>query len=191
MMKIKGKLFVISAPSGAGKTTLIQHVLNRFDNIRYSVSHTTRPPRKNEREGIDYFFIDIRKFEKKIAQEHWLEHARVHDNYYGTSKEFVEKQIQNGQHLLLDIDVQGACQIMNKNMDLVSIFIMPPSYSILKDRLRKRATDDIIVIEKRLENAKKEVQKKGAYQYVVINDDLNIAIEKLCSVFQKEMAPLK
>lgn len=170
---------------------MIQHVLNRFDNIRYSVSHTTRPPRKNEREGIDYFFIDIKKFEKKIAQEQWLEYASVHDNYYGTSKEFVEKQIQNGQHLLLDIDVQGARQIMDKNMDLISIFIMPPSYNILEDRLRKRATDDSAVIEKRLENAKKEMQKKNAYQYVVINDDLNTAIEKLCSIFQKEMASLK
>ena len=183
-----GKLFVISAPSGAGKTTLIKKILNRFKNLSYSVSHTTRLPRKNEQDSIDYFFIHPDDFEEKIAQDHWLEWAKVHDNYYGTSKEFVGNSLEKGQNLLLDIDVQGAGQIMASDMDLVSIFIMPPSFEVLSQRLENRKTDTKEVIAKRLANAKSEIMQKDLYQYVVINDDLDEAIEKLCSIFEKEMA---
>lgn len=182
-----GKLFVISAPSGAGKTTLIKQVLNRFKSLSYSVSHTTRSPRKNEQEGRDYFFITPVEFEQKISLDHWLEWAKVHDNYYGTSKEFVKNSLEKGRSLLLDIDVQGARQIMISSPDLVSIFIMPPSFEILSQRLENRGTDSRQVITRRIENAKSEIVQKDMYQYVVVNDDLDEAIEELCSIFKKEM----
>ncbi len=182
-----GKLFILSAPSGAGKTTLLRQVLNRFKNISYSVSHTTRDPRKNEKDGIDYFFIDTKEFEKKIHQSHWLEWAKVHDNYYGTSKEFVKNSLEKGQNLILDIDVQGAGQIMQSDRAIISIFIMPPSFDILSQRLEGRGTDSKEVIANRLANAKKEIAQKEWYQYVVINDDLDQAIEELCLIFKKEM----
>lgn len=182
-----GKLFIVSAPSGAGKTTLIKQVLNRFENISYSVSHTTRSPRGNERDGIDYFFISPDEFEQKIKQNHWLEWAKVHDNYYGTSREFVTHCLGRGDHLLLDIDVQGAGQIMASGMDLVSIFILPPSFEVLSHRLENRKTDSKEVIAKRLEAAKSEIRQKKLYHYIVINDDLNDAVAELCSIFEREM----
>lgn len=182
-----GKLFVISAPSGAGKTTLIRQVLKRFKHLSYSVSHTTRSPRKNEQDGRDYFFISPEEFELKITQGYWLEWAKVHDNYYGTSGKFVKNRLEKGQSLLLDIDVQGAGQVMKSGIDLVSIFILPPSFDILSQRLEGRGTDDREVIARRLENAKFEMAQKDRYQYVVVNDDLDAAIEELCSIFEKEM----
>ena len=183
-----GKLFVISAPSGAGKTTLVRKALNRFKALSYSVSHTTRSPRENEQDGLDYFFISLEQFEQKITLEHWLEWAKVHDNYYGTSKEFVRERLEKGQSLLLDIDVQGAKQIMKSQLGLVSIFIMPPSFEVLSRRLLNRGTDSKQVITKRLENAKFEMTQKDLYQYVVVNDNLDEAIEKLCWIIKKEMA---
>ncbi|CCK79782.1 guanylate kinase [Desulfobacula toluolica] len=183
-----GKLFVISAPSGAGKTTLIRQVLNRFNSLSYSVSHTTRNPRKNEQDGRDYFFISTEAFEQKIDQGDLLEWAKVHDNYYGTSMEIVKKTLDKGLNLLLDIDVQGAGQIMASDLDPVTIFIMPPSFEILSQRLECRGTDSKNVISRRLENAKFEMAQKDRYQHVVINDDLDEAIEALCLIFEKEMA---
>lgn len=182
-----GKLFVISAPSGAGKTTLVRAVLNRFENLFYSVSHTTRSPRENEQDGKDYFFINPDKFEQKIERKDWLEWAKVHDNYYGTSREFVKNSLEKGQSLLLDIDVQGAQQIMASDLDLVSIFIMPPSFEILSDRLKSRGTDSKQVIAKRLLNAKLEMAQKDRYQHVVVNDDLSDAIETFSLILEKEM----
>lgn len=181
-----GKLFVISAPSGAGKTTLVRKVLSRFKNLSYSVSHTTRSPRKNEQEGFDYFFITLDEFERKIRLDLWLEWAKVHDNYYGTSKKFVKTCLEKGRNLLLDIDIQGAGQLMESDLDLVSIFIMPPSFKVLSQRLEDRGTDSREVIAGRLENAKLEMARKDRYQYVVVNDDLDEAIEELCLIFKKE-----
>ena len=187
-MAATGKLFVISAPSGAGKTTLIRKVLPRFKNFSYSVSHTTRPPRKNEQDGLDYFFITPGEFEQKIALDHLLEWARVHGNYYGTSREFVKNRLEKGQNLVLDIDVQGAKKVMASGLNPVTIFILPPSFEILSQRLKNRGTDSGRVIAQRLENAKLEMKEKDLYQYVVINDDLDKATEELCSIFKKEMA---
>ena len=181
-----GKLFVISAPSGAGKTTLIKKVLNRFENLSYSVSHTTRPPRKNEQDGVDYFFINREEFEQKILQGDWLEWASVHGNYYGTSKDFVQRCLEEGRNLLLDIDVQGAAQVMASDLKPVTIFILPPSLDILAQRLTNRKTDSKEVIARRLENAKTEMAQKKRYRYVVINDDLDVATEELLSVIKKE-----
>ena len=183
----KGKLFVVSAPSGAGKTTLVRQVLKRFETLSYSVSHTTRAPRGNEKDGVDYFFVSVAEFKEKIAKGGWLEWAKVHDNYYGTSKSFVDGCLQRGKSLLLDIDVQGAEQIMASGLNPVSIFIMPPSFEILSERLQNRGTDSLAVIEKRLENAKAEMAKKDRYQYVVVNDDLDTALKELGSIFKKEM----
>ncbi|MBU1341888.1 MAG: guanylate kinase [Proteobacteria bacterium] len=183
----KGKLFVISAPSGAGKTTLVRKVLGRFETLSYSVSHTTRNPRGSEQDGLDYFFISPEEFEQKIAQDHWLEWAKVHDNYYGTSKEFVRNCLEKGQSLILDIDVQGAKQMMVSDLKPVTIFILPPSFEILSQRLENRGTDSKQVIARRLENAKQEMDQKDKYQYVVVNDDLDQATEALCLIFKKEM----
>ena len=189
-MTSTGILFVVSAPSGAGKTTLVNKVLSRFKNLSYSVSHTTRSPRKNEQDGLDYFFISSDEFEKKITQKHWLEWAKVHDNFYGTSKSFIKNSLEKGQSLLLDIDVQGARQIMALGLDIVSIFIMPPSFEILSQRLENRGTDTKEVIAKRLENAKSEIARKDLFQYAVVNDNLDKATEELCLIFKKEMARL-
>jgi guanylate kinase len=182
-----GRLFVFSAPSGTGKTTLTKHILKAFENISYSVSYTTRSPRGDEKNGKDYFFIDVLEFKQKIEGNLWLEWAKVHDNYYGTSLDFVEDRMKKGQHTLLDIDVQGARQIVASDLDFVSIFIMPPSFEILKQRLTKRGTDSEEVIQKRLENAKKEMAQKGLYQYVIINDDLEKAIADFTQIIEDEI----
>jgi len=183
----RGKLYVVSAPSGAGKTTLIKKVLNRFKTLSYSVSHTTRAPRNNEQQGLDYFFISQEEFEEKISKDYWLEWAKVHGNYYGTSKNFIKTSLDQGKNLILDIDVQGTCQIIKSELEMVTIFIMPPSIEILSQRLENRGSDSKKVIDKRIENAKIEIAKKYMYQYVVINDDLNKAIEELCLIFKEEM----
>ena len=187
MEKINGRLFVVSAPSGAGKTTLIGHVLNRFRQLSYSISHTTRQPREKEIDGQDYFFISKDAFKEKIASNQMLEWAKVHDNYYGTSKQFVEATLKKGGSLLLDIDVQGAAQILSSDFDPVTIFIMPPSFDALEKRLRQRGTDSKKVIATRLANARTEMKSKDKYQYILVNDDLDEAIENLASIFQNEM----
>lgn len=183
-----GKLFVVSAPSGAGKTTLIHHVLKRFPTLSYSISSTTRSPRKTEKEGRDYFFISPKEFEKKIEQGQWLEWAKVHDNYYGTSKHIVQTCLSRGESLLLDIDVQGAAQVMASDLDPVTIFIMPPSIEVLARRLENRGTDNRDVIEKRLKNAIAEMEQSKRYQYQLINDDLDLAISRMIRIFETHMA---
>ncbi|MFH2092649.1 MAG: guanylate kinase [Pseudomonadota bacterium] len=182
-----GKLFVVSAPSGAGKTTLIQYVLKHFPALSYSVSSTTRSPRKNEIQGRDYFFISSEEFEKKIEQGDWLEWARVHDNYYGTSRQFVQTCLLKGKFLLLDIDVQGAAQVMASDLDPVTIFILPPSMEVLAQRLENRGTDTRDVIEKRLKNAAAEIEQSKRYQYQLVNDDLDTAISRIIEIFKSHM----
>ncbi len=177
----------MSAPSGAGKTTLISRVLKQFDTLSYSVSHTTRPPRGTEQDGKDYFFVTAQEFEEKIKNNELLEWAKVHNNYYGTSRRFVEQTLEQGRSLLLDIDVQGACQIMESGLDPVSIFIMPPSVRELEQRLRHRGTDTDEVIATRLQNAETEIGLKDRYSYVVLNDDLDEAVIELSRIFKKEM----
>jgi guanylate kinase len=183
----RGKLYVVSAPSGAGKTTLIKEVLRCFKTLSYSVSHTTRASRNNEQQGIDYYFITPEEFKEKINQNYWLEWAEVHGNYYGTSKDFIKTSLGQGKSLILDIDVQGTCEIIKSGLEMVTIFIMPPSIEILSQRLENRGSDSKKVIDKRIENAKLEIAKKNMYQYVVINDDLDKAREELCLIFKEEM----
>jgi guanylate kinase len=186
-MTLNARLFVISAPSGAGKTTLIRKVMARFSGISYSVSHTTRPPRTGEVHGKDYFFVTEKTFQQMIKAEAWLEWARVHAHFYGTSKAFVKEQLEAGRNLLLDIDVQGARQIMDSGLNPVTVFIMPPSLDVLRQRLQSRGTDSADTIELRLANAKEEIALKHLYQYVVVNDDLDTAAGQLCAIFEKEM----
>jgi guanylate kinase len=186
-MEPNGQLFVISAPSGAGKTTLIRQVMARFPEVSYSVSHTTRSPRPGEIHGKDYFFIDAARFEQMIQAGDWLEWAKVHGHYYGTSRAFVQQQLAAGRNLLLDIDVQGAAQIMASGLDPVTVFIMPPSLEVLEQRLSDRGTDSAQTIALRLENARQEISKKHLYCHVLVNDDLETAVEQLCAVFRDHM----
>lgn len=181
---LPGTLFVISAPSGAGKTTLIRSVLPKVENLSYSVSHTTRVPREGEINGKDYFFVTEQEFISLIDQNMMLEWAKVHGNYYGTSLAFVRDTLKNGANLILDIDVQGAKQVMTLYPDCVSIFIMPPSMKTLRQRLEQRGTDAPDVIETRLKNAEEEMAQKDLYSHVLVNDQLEQAISDLYDIFQ-------
>ncbi len=174
-------LFVISAPSGAGKTSLIKALLQRMDNIIMSTSHTTRQPRKGEIDGEDYFFVSKTKFEQMIAENAFLEYAKVFDNYYGTSFQAVEEQLQQGSDVILEIDWQGAEKV-KKVCQPVSIFILPPSLQALKERLTGRATDSEAVIAKRLASSVADIQHYKQADYVVINDDFEQAISELMAI---------
>lgn len=180
-----GHLFVISAPSGAGKSTLCRAMLDHFSDLLYSISYTTRSPRKGERNGVDYHFIPQDDFEKGISRHQWAEWAEVHGNYYGTSAEFLDNELSAGRDILLEIDVQGTRQILKRYPDGITIFILPPSLEILKQRLQARSTDSPEVIAVRLANAQKEMAQKDVYHHIVINDLLRDAIEELTTIFEK------
>lgn len=179
-----GRLFVVSAPSGAGKTTLCTALLKAFPEIAYSISSTTRQPRAGETHGVDYFFVTQKDFEAGIKNGLWAEWAKVHDHYYGTSADFLDEMLQKGTHILLDIDVQGACQITDRYPDAITLFIMAPSLAVLRGRLEERGTDSRAVIEKRMINAEKEIACRKAYQHVVVNDDLDTAKATLISLVE-------
>lgn len=174
-----GHLFVISAPSGTGKTTLCRLLLDAFDGIGYSVSHTTRAPRPGEIDGRDYFFVSVDRFETMIREKALVEWASVHGNYYGTSSAFIRNSLACGRDILLDIDVKGAAQILEHYPEAVTIFIMPPSMEALRRRLEKRATDSPEVIEARIGNANEEIRQKNLYRHVIVNDDLETAKNQL------------
>jgi guanylate kinase len=180
----RGHLFIISAPSGAGKTTLSRAILKRFTDMLYSVSYTTRSPRKGEQDGVDYHFISKEAFKKDIKTGRWSEWAEVYGNYYGTSAEFIEKGLSSGRDILLDIDVQGTIQILKHHPDSVTIFVLPPSMDALRQRLEMRGTESETVLKLRLENAKKEMVHKNLYRHVIVNDQLLSAIEELISIIE-------
>jgi guanylate kinase len=181
----KGHLFIISAPSGAGKTTIVRAVLDRFADMLYSISYTTRKPRNGEQNGIDYNFISRDDFKNRIDGGEWAEWAEVHGNNYGTSTENLDNNLASGRNILLDIDVQGTIQILERYPDSITIFIMPPSLETLGKRLELRGTDSKADIAKRLVNAEKEMAKKNLYRHIVVNDQLSEAIEKLISIIEK------
>ena len=181
----RGHLFIISAPSGAGKTTLVKAVLQQFRDVLYSISYTTRKPRADEQDGIDYHFISKQDFKKGINKGRWAEWAEVYGNYYGTSAEFIEKGLSSGCDILLDIDVQGTLQILKHYPDSVTIFILPPSMNALRKRLEMRGSDSQAVIEKRLFNAKKEMAQKKMYRHIIVNDILSEAIKELSALFEE------
>jgi guanylate kinase len=169
-------LFVVSAPSGAGKTSVIEGVRARVESLRFSVSHTTRPPRGTEQEGVAYHFVRRPEFEALVAQGRMVEWAEVHGQLYGTSVGEVEAAAETGTDLLLDIDVQGAAQVRARFPDAVSVFILPPSFDVLARRLRQRGLDDEVVIGRRLRAARSEMEALTAYEFAVVNDDLDRCI---------------
>jgi len=179
----KGDLFVLSAPSGAGKTTLCKRLLQKFNHLIYSVSYTTRNPREGETDGKDYNFITKSLFEEMIKRDEFIEYALVHRNYYGTSKKWLNERLEQGNDIILDIDVQGALQLKENFPEAIMIFILPPSLEELEKRLKLRNTDNPDVIKTRLENAKEEIKSLNIYNYAIINDDLEKAVNNLESIF--------
>jgi guanylate kinase len=176
---VPGNVFILSAPSGAGKTTLRRAALERFADMEYSVSFTTRPHRAGEVDGRDYHFISAAEFKAGIRSGRWAEWAQVHENYYGTSAEVLEQALAAGRDILLDIDVQGARQILRRFPQSVTMFIMPPSLEVLEARLRARGTDTEDAIRIRLRNAAGEMAQKEHYRHVIINDDLATAVQEM------------
>jgi guanylate kinase len=177
-----GHVFILSAPSGAGKTTLRRAILDRFPGMQYSVSFTTRPHRTGEEDGRDYHFISTAEFEKGLRSGRWAEWAQVHGNYYGTSAEVLNLALKEGRDILLDIDVQGTRQILDRFPQSITLFIMPPSFEALEARLRARGTDSEAAIRIRMRNAVGEIAQKERYRHVIINDDLTRAIQELTAV---------
>ena len=182
----KGNLFIVMAPSGAGKTSLVQALVESegSQNLCVSVSHTTRAPRSGENDHIDYHFITRDEFERGIQSDRWAEWAVVHGNYYGTSAEYIERQLLAGRDILLDIVVQGTMQLLNRFDDSITIFIVPPSIDALRSRLTKRDTEDQAVIEQRLINARAEMAQKERYRHLIVNDRLEAATEALIALIE-------
>ncbi len=178
----KGSLFVISAPSGTGKTTILKKIMDEVERLTFSVSHTTRQPRKGERDGVDYHFVDKSAFVGIREHGGFLEWAEVHGNFYGTSHVEVEKQLAAGIDVVLDIDVQGAQQVRDIAVDAVTVFIAPPSWEEQKKRLMARGTDSTATIELRLANGRREMEDVRLYQYFIINETVDEASDILRAI---------
>jgi guanylate kinase len=187
-----GNLFIISAPSGTGKTTILKKVISEMENIMFSVSHTTRTPRPGEKEGVDYYFVEKDAFQKMLEKELFYEWAEVHGNLYGTSRYAVQETIDQGKDIILDIDVQGGFQAREKvGARGIFIFIMPPSIQELESRLVKRGTEPESVIATRLKNAQVEIKFMDQYDYVIVNDNVSKAVEVLKSIIIAERSRKK
>ncbi len=191
-----GILYIISAPSGSGKSTLVNELRSLVPDLEFSISYTTRAPRGSEQNGREYYFVSRREFEEMIRRDEFLEHAEVFGNYYGTAKRFLREAEARGNDLLLDIDVQGAAQVKERAHDSVSIFVLPPSRKDLERRLRNRSQSEAAstkgggmsdeVIERRLIEAAKEIEKYSKYDYILVNEDLQEAVESLKSIVVSE-----
>ena len=191
-MKTKPLFIVMSAPSGCGKSTLIDMLLQEYHDIVYSISCTTRAPRGEEEDGLDYHFLSKERFEELVGEDAFLEYAKVHDNYYGTLRAPIEEVLSEGNSMILDIDVQGAAKVREcvkalpdtdpLKVGYVDIFVMPPSMDELRSRLEGRGTDSQESIERRLANAEGEIARAGEYMYKVVNDDLAVAYKRLCDL---------
>jgi guanylate kinase len=184
----RGTLFVVSSPSGGGKGTIIEHVLECVENLSYSVSYTTRAPRLKEVDGREYFFISRETFEDMVAAGEFLEWACVHGNLYGTAKNQILAETAAGSDIILEVDVQGAASVRRLLMDSVSIFILPPSYEVLRERLIARGTDSPEELAVRLRNAPEELRQYSAFDYVIINDEVERAVNQLASIIYAERA---
>jgi guanylate kinase len=176
---------IVSSPSGAGKTTLTARLLSRVENLRFSVSHTTRKPRGNEQNGREYHFVDRSEFERLIAKDGFLEWAEVHGNFYGTSSAELEHS-SAARGVIFDIDHQGARQIKSSSPDAVAVFILPPSMQVLEQRLRGRRSEDEATVQRRFRVALEEIAHYGLFDYVLVNDDLEQATTQLISIFLAE-----
>ena len=191
-MKTKPLFIVMSAPSGCGKSTLIDMLLQEYHDIVYSISCTTREPRGEEEDGLDYHFLAKQRFEELVGQGAFIEYAKVHDNYYGTLKAPIEEVLAEGNSMVLDIDVQGAAKVRDyvralpdddpMKVGYVDIFVNPPSLEELRSRLEGRGTDSPEVIERRLANAEGEMARAGEYMFRVVNDDLGVCFKRLCDL---------
>ena len=183
----KGLMLVLSSPSGAGKTTICKEILKKIKELKLSISYTTRPKRKSEVDGLDYFFISEKKFKELQAKDFFIENAKVFDHLYGTPKNFVEKNLLKGIDVLFDIDWQGAQKLSNfSKTDIVSVFILPPSNKILKERLKKRNEDSLEIVNKRMSKAKSEISHWIEYDYVLINDDLVTCTNEVVTILKAE-----
>ena len=183
----KGLMLVLSSPSGAGKTTICKEILKKIKELKLSISYTTRPKRKSEVDGLDYFFISEKKFKELQAKDFFIENAKVFDHLYGTPKNFVEKNLLKGIDVLFDIDWQGAQKLSNfSKTDIVSVFILPPSNMILKERLKKRNEDSLEIVNKRMSKAKSEISHWIEYDYVLINEDLVTCTNEVVTILKAE-----
>ena len=187
----KGKLIIFSGPSGVGKGAIISKLFaNKSLNLAYSVSMTTRKPRNKEQEGINYFFVDVATFLKQVKLNDFLEYTNFIGNYYGTSKSYVLNLQNQGYNVILEIEVDGASQVLKKyehRDDIISIFIMPPSYQELEQRIRMRASESENIIEKRLNKAKEEFKVQHEYDYIVVNDDLDVAVKEITDIIKNNI----
>ncbi len=178
-----GTLYIVSAPSGAGKTSLVRALLSSMGEVAVSVSHTTRRPRPGETEGVDYHFTDVETFKRMVAEGRFLEHAQVFDNFYGTARESVEAQLASGLDVILEIDWQGARQVREMMPGAIGVFILPPSREALRERLKGRGQDSAEVIERRMRDAVSEISHYDEYDFLIVNDDFAAALEELKTVF--------
>lgn len=190
-MSDRGILIVLSGPSGAGKGTICAALRKEMPNLVYSVSMTTRAPRVGEEEGVSYFFRSKEEFQQLIEEDAFLEYAKVYDNYYGTPKQHVMNLLSEGKSVILEIDIQGAMQVKERFSEAVFIYIVPPSLDILSNRLRDRGTDATDVINKRLSKASSELALAHRYDYIVVNDELDEAVEKVASILRAETCRIK
>jgi guanylate kinase len=185
MNRRPGLIFIVSAPSGGGKSTLCSALRRRLPDLRYSVSTTTRRPRRGETHGVDYFFVSSSEFEAGIAEGRWAEWARVHGHYYGTSAAFLRSCRRQGTDVLLDIDVQGSFQIVKRFPESITIFIMPPSMDVLAERLEGRGDISQQEMRRRLAVARREIQQRRRYKHVIVNDRLSDALERITAVVEQ------
>lgn len=187
-MATKGHLFIVSGPSGAGKSTILSAILKKRPQLRYSISFTTRPPRGDEKNGVEYHFVSEEVFRQKIHKGEFAEWAEVHGHLYGTSAKDVEEVLDRGLDILLDIDVQGAKRLFAKYPEAISVFVTPPNMEELQKRLWKRGVDSQAAVERRLRNAEAEVAQAHEYDHVVVNDDLDQTVSDLESIIEKASA---
>jgi guanylate kinase len=187
----QGQLFIVSAPSGAGKTSLCKSVVKEVENLKTSVSYTTRPSRPGEVDGEDYYFVDREQFRTMIENNDFLEYAEVHGNLYGTSRSQLMSLQKLGFDILLDIDAQGAMQLKKKYKEGVYVYILPPSFEVLKTRLEERNSDSSEEIARRLKKAREEIWNYREYYYLIINDDFNRALESLKAIIVSERIKMK
>lgn len=184
-------LIALISPSAGGKSAILREVLKLKNGISYSVSYTTRPPRFNEQNHRDYHFVSLKEFEERKANCEFLEFAQVHDYWYGTSRRFVSDQLSKGQHVIMDIDVCGALQLIENKVDMVSIFILPPNRQELINRLKARETETKQSIKRRLQTAESELKKIDFFDYLVINDNLELAVQDVLKIIKAEELRIK